>query len=258
MDTVENQQIYEENIERMEDLFRIRPRAVVCDMHPLYQPTLYAEKYAKENGLPLLKVQHHHAHTASVMAENNLEGKVIGVAFDGTGYGTDGAIWGGEFLLCEGGKFERKEWFSKRFPFLTRTQQAVLLPAGVKTWERPAIPGNGLDRKELFKILNVLGRFEIWADDCEFTPFYDGYAGVGGQPSDVLVGVYRRKGKALAVFGNQGEKDHEFEIAVDVRRLGLSGKLKFTNGETGEEIAGGKLRLPACDLRLVLIEEAGK
>ena len=107
MDTVENQQIYEENIERMEDLFRISPQAVVCDMHPLYQPTMYAEKYAEEHGLPLLKVQHHHAHVASVMAENNLEGKVIGVAFDGTGYGTDGAIWGGEFLLCEGGEFQR-------------------------------------------------------------------------------------------------------------------------------------------------------
>jgi len=107
MDSVENQTIYEENVERMKELFRIRPQAVVCDMHPLYQPTLYAGKYAEENGLPLLKVQHHHAHVASVMAENNLEGKVIGVAFDGTGYGTDGAIWGGEFLLCENGGFER-------------------------------------------------------------------------------------------------------------------------------------------------------
>jgi hydrogenase maturation protein HypF len=107
MDTVENQQIYEENIGRMEELFRISPQAVVCDMHPLYRPTQYAEAYAKEKGLPLLKVQHHHAHVASVMAENNLEGKVIGVAFDGTGYGTDGAIWGGEFLLCEGGEFQR-------------------------------------------------------------------------------------------------------------------------------------------------------
>ena len=107
MDTVENQKIYDENIGRMSELFRIRPQAVVCDMHPLYQPTAYAEKYAKEHGLPLLKVQHHHAHVASVMAENNLEGKVIGVSFDGTGYGTDGAIWGGEFLLCEGGEFKR-------------------------------------------------------------------------------------------------------------------------------------------------------
>lgn len=108
MDTVENQKIYDENVTRMADLFRIKPQAVICDMHPLYQPTLYAEKYAGENGLPLLKVQHHHAHVASVMAENNLEGKVIGVSFDGTGYGTDGAIWGGEFLLCEGGEFERR------------------------------------------------------------------------------------------------------------------------------------------------------
>ena len=107
MDSVENQEIYEENIRRMGKLFRIRPQAVVCDMHPLYRPTLYAEQYAKEHGLPLLKVQHHHAHVASVMAENNLEGKVIGVSFDGTGYGSDGAIWGGEFLLCEGGSFRR-------------------------------------------------------------------------------------------------------------------------------------------------------
>ncbi len=107
MDSVENQIIYEENVEHMKDLFRIQPHAVVCDLHPLYQPTLFAEKYAEEKGLPLLKVQHHHAHVASVMAENNLEGKVIGVAFDGTGYGTDGAIWGGEFLLCEGGEFSR-------------------------------------------------------------------------------------------------------------------------------------------------------
>ena len=107
MDTIDNQNIYEENIARMKELFRIRPQAVVCDMHPLYEPTRFGERYAEENGLPLLKVQHHHAHVASVMAENDLEGKVIGVAFDGTGYGTDGAIWGGEFLLCEKGEFKR-------------------------------------------------------------------------------------------------------------------------------------------------------
>lgn len=107
MDSVENQQIYNENLERMEELFRIKPGAVVCDMHPLYWTGNRAEEYAAKEGLPLVKVQHHHAHVASVMAENNLEGKVIGVAFDGTGYGTDGAIWGGEFLLCEGGQLRR-------------------------------------------------------------------------------------------------------------------------------------------------------
>lgn len=103
MDSVENQRIYEEQTERMGRLFRIRPQLAVCDLHPLYYTTAYAEK----TGLPILKVQHHHAHAASVMAEHDLKGPVIGVSFDGTGYGTDGAIWGGEFLLCEGGEFER-------------------------------------------------------------------------------------------------------------------------------------------------------
>ena len=107
MDTIENQQIYKENIDRLKDLFRINPVAVVCDMHPLYFTTQFAEQYAADNGLPLIKVQHHHAHVASVMAENDLRGKVIGVSFDGTGYGTDGNIWGGEFFLCEGANAER-------------------------------------------------------------------------------------------------------------------------------------------------------
>jgi len=107
MDSVENQQIYTENVDRMADLFRIKPEIVACDMHPLYYTTEFAKTYASNKGLKVVPVQHHHAHVASVMAENSLEGPVIGVSFDGTGYGTDGRIWGGEFLLCEGGKMER-------------------------------------------------------------------------------------------------------------------------------------------------------
>ncbi|MDO4518060.1 MAG: carbamoyltransferase HypF [Bacillota bacterium] len=108
MDTIENQNIYRGNISRMSDLFRIKPEFVVCDMHPLYFTTEFAQAFAQEHGLPILEVQHHHAHIASVMAENNLTGQVIGVSFDGTGYGTDGSIWGGEFLLCHEYKMERK------------------------------------------------------------------------------------------------------------------------------------------------------
>ena len=107
MDSAENRALYEENVERMAVLFRIRPEKVVCDLHPNYYTTGFAETYAKEHGLPLVRVQHHHAHVASVMAENAIEGPVIGVSFDGTGYGTDGAIWGGEFLLCEKGDMRR-------------------------------------------------------------------------------------------------------------------------------------------------------
>lgn len=104
LDSVDNQRIYEENIERMSNLFRIRPDCIVCDLHPLY----YTSRFAENQKLPVLKVQHHHAHVASVMAEHNLQGKVIGVSFDGTGYGTDGNVWGGEFLLCQDAEFERQ------------------------------------------------------------------------------------------------------------------------------------------------------
>lgn len=105
MDSLENQKIYEENVDRMAELFRIKPEQVVCDLHPLY----YTTEFAKSLNLPILQVQHHHAHVASVMAEHDLKGPVIGVSFDGTGYGTDGAIWGGEFLLCEGADFRRMD-----------------------------------------------------------------------------------------------------------------------------------------------------
>lgn len=107
LDTVESQKIYEHNVERMKGLFRIVPEMAVCDMHPLYYTTKFAEAYAAEHDIPLLKVQHHHAHIASVMAEHNIKDDVIGVSFDGTGYGTDGNIWGGEFLYCHGAEFER-------------------------------------------------------------------------------------------------------------------------------------------------------
>ncbi|HWQ77521.1 MAG TPA: carbamoyltransferase HypF [Anaerovoracaceae bacterium] len=107
LDTREAEAIYKENVERMAELFRIRPGLAVCDLHPLYFTTKFAEQYAREHGIELLKVQHHHAHTASVMAEHDLQGPVIGVSFDGTGYGTDGAVWGGEFLICRDADFRR-------------------------------------------------------------------------------------------------------------------------------------------------------
>ncbi len=88
---------------RYASLLRFEPKRVVCDYHPEYLST----KWALEQGLPVTRVQHHHAHILSVMGENNLEGPVCGFAFDGTGYGLDGAIWGGEVLLCNLHAYER-------------------------------------------------------------------------------------------------------------------------------------------------------
>ena len=107
LDSLENCNIYEDNIERMKALFRIEPCMVACDLHPLYNSTIIGKKYAKKYDIPVLEIQHHHAHIASVMAEHGINDTVIGVSFDGTGYGADGEIWGGEILLCHKEKYER-------------------------------------------------------------------------------------------------------------------------------------------------------
>jgi len=92
---------YQEAIDRIIHVFQFKPELIACDLHPDYLSTVYAENMSQDKKLPLLKVQHHHAHIASCMAENNLDEEVIGVAFDGSGLGEDGNIWGGEFLISD-------------------------------------------------------------------------------------------------------------------------------------------------------------
>ena len=92
-----------ESVKRMVDMLEAKPSRVVCDMHPKYNTTAVAESL----GLPVMKVQHHYAHILSCMAESDYLGDVIGVSFDGTGYGTDGTIWGGEYLKCSLTGFDR-------------------------------------------------------------------------------------------------------------------------------------------------------
>ena len=104
---------YEKSYEDLTRLLKVKPGLAVCDLHPNY----HSARFAEALGMPVLKVQHHHAHIASVMAEHGLEERIIGVAFDGTGYGTDGNIWGGEFLVCEGRDFIRGAHISY-FPIL--------------------------------------------------------------------------------------------------------------------------------------------
>lgn len=96
-----------DTINHYKNLFRIDPQLIACDMHPEYIASKYAHRLAVDRGLDCVEVQHHHAHVVSGMIDNNLEGPVIGVAFDGTGYGSDGAIWGGEFLVADWARFER-------------------------------------------------------------------------------------------------------------------------------------------------------
>ena len=103
MEDIRTVKALEESVKRMEELLEAKPSVVVCDMHPKYNTTAVAEYL----DLPIIKVQHHYAHILSCMAENDYLDEVIGVSFDGTGYGTDGTIWGGEYLLARPEGFER-------------------------------------------------------------------------------------------------------------------------------------------------------
>ncbi|MBZ5579896.1 MAG: carbamoyltransferase HypF [Acidobacteriia bacterium] len=122
LENYETLEFFRETLERMKALFRVEPRAVIHDLHPDYLST----RFARELGGETIAVQHHHAHIASCMAENHLQGRVIGVAFDGTGFGTDGQIWGGEFLVADLTAFERLAHF--RYVPLAGGDQAVREP----------------------------------------------------------------------------------------------------------------------------------
>jgi hydrogenase maturation protein HypF len=108
LENLESYRFFEEAVEHMQRILEVRPKILAYDLHPDYFSTKWA---LAQTGMQLVGVQHHHAHIAACMAENHLDGKVIGVALDGTGYGTDGAVWGGEVLLADYNDFERAAHF---------------------------------------------------------------------------------------------------------------------------------------------------
>jgi hydrogenase maturation protein HypF len=109
MENYETMQAFEDGVRHLEHLFRVQPEVLAYDLHPNYLATRYALERARTESLAAVGVQHHHAHVAALMAEHGLSDgyPVIGVVFDGTGYGQDGAIWGGEFLLAGYHEYER-------------------------------------------------------------------------------------------------------------------------------------------------------
>jgi hydrogenase maturation protein HypF len=129
MENYETLKSYEQGVEHFERLFRVKPEAIAYDLHPNYLATRYALERAERENIPTIGVQHHHAHIAACMAEHGLDGSrpVIGVSFDGTGYGEDGAIWGGEFLVADYKSYQRA-FHLEYFP----------LPGGDASIKKPA------------------------------------------------------------------------------------------------------------------------
>jgi hydrogenase maturation protein HypF len=98
---------FTESLAHLTHTFEIEPQAVIHDLHPGYLSTTWAKQWSTDHNLPTIAVQHHHAHIAACMAEHAIDGPVIGLSLDGTGYGTDGHIWGGEVLIADYDKFDR-------------------------------------------------------------------------------------------------------------------------------------------------------
>ena len=117
---------FTESIERFKKLFRFKPRLIACDLHPDYLSSKYAGSLGKDLDIPVYRIQHHHAHIASCMAEYGIDEKVIGISLDGTGLGTDGNIWGSEFMIADLHKFTRFTHFDY-----------IPLPGGDKAIDQP-------------------------------------------------------------------------------------------------------------------------
>ncbi|MDO9066459.1 MAG: Sua5/YciO/YrdC/YwlC family protein, partial [Chloroflexota bacterium] len=160
LENAETLSSFEQGIDHFRRLFRVTPGAVAHDLHPEYLSTKWAKEQVADDsghelaGLPLIPVQHHHAHLAACLAENGLRGPGIGVSWDGTGYGTDGAIWGGEFLVGDLAGFRRLAHF-----------KYVPLPGGEAAIRRPY-------RTALSHLVGTFGD-EAWQMDLPFARTID-------------------------------------------------------------------------------------
>lgn len=215
---------------RLEDLFDLTPAALACDLHPSYLSSQWAREQAQEQDMPLVEVQHHHAHIASVIAEAIVAGRfapdahVLGIAFDGTGAGTDGTIWGGEFLVAGLADFERA--------------------AHLRAWALPGGAASVRDaRRNAFALLSELGLLE-----------HPGAAGLLGtldeQTRSVTATMIERginsprtssMGRlfdaAAAILGICGKATYEGEPAIELEAAAwcaLDGEIsRFAGNQTG-------------------------
>ena len=147
--------------------------------------------------------------------------------------------------------YDVTKWRKGRFAFLSRSQLALLLPAGVKVAMRPQAPFAGIDRKTTFGVYGVLGRFRVWDEGCRFVPFYDDDGAISCVPKGVLTASWRRKGEVLVVFGNLDGTEKKFRPKLDFARLGLPPNAKLCNAETDAWLPDGLVSLKGWNLALI-------
>jgi len=214
MENYETLRSFEDGITYFERLFRILPEAIAYDLHPNYLSTHYALERAEREKLPAIGVQHHHAHIAACMADNKLDGShpVIGVAFDGTGFGTDEAIWGGEFLAADYTRYERK-FHLAYFPLPggdmairrpARTALALLWSLGLD-WDEQLAPVRELCYDERMALRVQLERNLNTPQTSSMGRLFDAVAALAGVRQEV---------------NYEAQAAIEFESALDKNELG--------------------------------------
>jgi hydrogenase maturation protein HypF len=248
MASYETLEFFEETLTKLKRLFRVDPRAVAHDLHPLYSSTKLALELP---GVERIGVQHHHAHIASCMAENHLCERVIGVAMDGTGYGTDGQIWGGEFLVADWTAFERRAHFrylplpggdaAIRQPwrmalsYLDDTFGPHSLPTGLPLWENISAKQIGMVQTMMRRGINT-----VQTSSCG--RLFDAVASILGLRHEInYEGQAAIELEAAAPEGIEGS--FPFEIGsdepwtIDFRPMIESIVLKSRNGARPGELA---------------------
>ncbi len=216
---VENEETlehFENTIGFYKRLFRVEPEVIAYDMHPEYLSTKYALRVGQELGLKMVPVQHHHAHIVSCLVENRVKGPVIGVAFDGTGYGADGTIWGGELLLADWRSFQR-----------VGRLEYVPLPGGAVAIKKPY-------RMALSYLYTLLGE-DLSLEGLPLSKLNPGEVDIVKQQikrginSPLTSSAGRLFDGISALAGVRGEIDYEAQAAIELEMLAPD--------ESGEERA---------------------
>jgi hydrogenase maturation protein HypF len=219
LENYETMRFFEETLSNLKQVFKVTPRAAAYDLHPGYMSTHMAMASGIEQRIG---VQHHHAHIASCMAENHLHGQVLGVALDGTGFGTDGKIWGGEFLLADFAGFTRQAHFRNvllpggdaavRQPWrmalsYLRDTFGQQIPADVKCFER-------IDERQLAVVDAMLARRIQTVETSSCGRLFDAVAALLGIASEVT--FEGQAAIALEAAAERGiEQGYDFETAGD-------------------------------------------
>jgi hydrogenase maturation protein HypF len=212
LENLETLEHYRDTIGLYQRLFRIEPAVIAHDMHPEYLSTKYARQRAAQTGARLIPVQHHHAHIVSCLADNGVTGPVIGVALDGTGYGADGNIWGGEFLVCDRQDYQRLGHL-----------EYLPLPGGAAAIKKPY-------RITLGYLLSLLGKDSLNPDlDCLQGISSAELEIIGKQVKDGIntplsSSMGRLFDAVAALIGVRGEIDYEGQAAIELEMLAYDGR----------------------------------